>query len=160
MEYQKLFKTLNQYKVNYLICGGMAVNIYGIPRMTADIDIILDFEENNLLNFENALKLLLYQNSIPVSIRNFLNKDERKKAVSEKNLIAYSYYNSISGFVTLDVLLDTPIEFSELWKNRSERDLGNLVVNIIGIEDLISLKKYANRIQDQNDVLLLSKLIK
>ncbi|MBL7921616.1 MAG: hypothetical protein JNJ40_14975 [Bacteroidia bacterium] len=160
MEYQKLFKTLNQYKVNYLICGGMAVNIYGIPRMTADIDIILDFEENNLSNFENALKLLLYQNSIPVSIRNFLNKDERKKAVSEKNLIAYSYYNSISGFVTLDVLLDTPIEFSELWKNRSERDLGNLVVNIIGIEDLISLKKYANRIQDQNDVLLLSKLIK
>ena len=55
MEYQKLFKTLNQYKVNYLICGGMAVNIYGIPRMTADIDIILDFEENNISNFENAL---------------------------------------------------------------------------------------------------------
>ena len=160
MEYPRLFKTLNQYKVKYLICGGMAVNIYGIPRMTADIDILLDFEEDNLSNFENAIKHLLYQNSIPISIKNFINKEERQKAIKEKNLIAYSYYNSNSGFVTLDVLLDTPIEFNELWKNRSERNLGDLSVYIISIEDLISLKTYANRIQDQTDVLLLSKLVK
>lgn len=160
MEYLRLFKTLNQYKVKYLICGGMAVNIYGIPRMTADIDILLEFEEDNLSNFENAIKHLLYQNSIPISIKNFINKEERQKAIKEKNLIAYSYYSSNSGFVTLDVLLDTPIEFNELWKNRSERNLGDLSVYIVSIEDLISLKKYANRIQDQTDVLLLSKLVK
>ncbi len=160
MEYYKLFKTLNQHKVKYLICGGMAVNIYGVPRMTADIDILLDFEEENVTHFENAIKILLYQNSIPVSIKNFLNKEERKKAITEKNLIAYSYYNSQSGFMMLDVLLDTPIEFQELWKRRSERNVQDEQVTFVSIEDLIELKKYSNRIQDQADVLLLSKFIK
>ena len=160
MEYLKLFKIFNQYKVKYLICGGLAVNIYGIPRMTADIDILLDFEEENLTNFETAIKLLLYQNSIPISIKTFINKEERQKIIKEKNLIAYSFYNSNSGFVTLDVLLDTPIIFSELWKNKSERKNNDVSLNLVSVEDLISLKKYSNRLQDQNDVLLLSRLLK
>jgi hypothetical protein len=54
MEIKKIFDVLNQYNVKYLVCGGLAVNIYGIPRMTADIDLLLDFEESNVLNFENA----------------------------------------------------------------------------------------------------------
>ncbi len=37
MEYLKLFKLLDAREVRYLLCDGLAVNIYGIPRMTADI---------------------------------------------------------------------------------------------------------------------------
>ena len=50
MEYLELFSKLEQFKVRYLICGGLAVNIYGIPRMTADIDLLLDFTEKLLNN--------------------------------------------------------------------------------------------------------------
>jgi len=45
MEYLQLFKKLSEEQVRYLICGGLAVNIYGIPRMTADIDLLLDFTD-------------------------------------------------------------------------------------------------------------------
>jgi len=45
MEYLKLFEQLQQHDIRYMLCGGLAVNVYGIPRMTADIDIVLDFEE-------------------------------------------------------------------------------------------------------------------
>ena len=62
--------------------------------------------------------------------------------------------------MNLDVLLDTPIEFNELWKNKTERKLGETIIYLVSVENLIDLKKYANRIQDQNDILLLSKLIK
>lgn len=160
MEYIKLFKILNQYQVKYLICGGLAVNIYGIPRMTADIDILLDFEEANLSGFENAVKTLLYTSTIPISLKTFVSKEEREKASKEKNLIAYSFFNSQVGFVNLDVLIDVPVEFNELWKNKTEKKTGDVILNLVSIEDLILLKKYANRIQDQNDVLLLSKLLK
>ena len=51
MEYLELFSKLEQFKVRYLICGGLAVNIYGIPRMTADIDLLLDFTEKNVTDF-------------------------------------------------------------------------------------------------------------
>jgi len=160
MEYIKLFNTLNQWHVKYLVCGGLAVNIYGIPRMTADIDILIDFEEKNVQNFESAVKALLYQSTIPVSIKTFVNHEEREKASKEKNLIAYSYFNSSSGFVNLDVLIDVPIDFDTLWNNRTEKISGETVINLVSIEDLIALKKYANRIQDLNDILLLSKMLK
>jgi len=160
MEIKRIFDILNTYNVKYLICGGLAVNIYGIPRMTADIDLLIDFEETNILNFETAVKHLLFQSVIPVSINSFIKKEDRLKMVNEKNLIAYSYFNSLAGYMNLDVLLDTPIEFAILWNSKTERILGETTIYLVSIDHLIELKKYANRIQDQQDVLLLSKLIK
>jgi hypothetical protein len=160
MQIKKIFDVLNNFKVRYLVCGGLAVNIYGIPRMTADIDLLLDFDETNILNFENATKYLLFKSLIPLPINNFINKEERIKIINEKNLIAYSYFNSSAGYMNIDVLLDTPIEFNDLWKQKTERKLGETSIYLVSMEDLIDLKKYANRIQDQKDVLLLSKLLK
>jgi hypothetical protein len=160
MEIKKIFNILNQYNVKYLVCGGLAVNIYGIPRMTADIDLLLDFEETNVLNFEKATKHLLFQSVIPLSINTFVKKEDRLKAIKEKNLIAYSYFNSLAGYMNLDILLDVPIDFEILWQNKTERSLGETIIHLVSITDLIELKKYANRIQDQNDILLLSKLMR
>lgn len=160
MEIKKIFEILNNNHVRYLVCGGLAVNIYGIPRMTADIDLLIDFDEENILNFENAVKHLLFQSVIPLTIKSFIKKEDRLKAIKEKNLIAYSYFNSMAGYMNLDVLLDTPIDFEVLWSQKTERLVSGTTINIVSIEHLIALKMYANRIQDQNDVLLLSKLIK
>lgn len=160
MEYFQLFKKLSQQQVRYLICGGLAVNIYGIPRMTADIDLLLDFTDENVDKFENALKLLMYQSTIPISIKTFVNKEERQKAINDKNLIAYSYFNSRSNYMNLDVLMDVPIAFDELWNMKGERAIDGVSVNLVSVEHLIIMKQYANRKQDIDDVILLSKLLK
>jgi len=160
MEYPKSFQVLNQQKVNYLICGVVPVNIYDIPRMTADIDIVLNFKEKNIVNFEKALEISMFQKSIRVALKTFVSKEERQKAISEKNLIAYSDFNSKAEYVNLDVLLDVPIDFEELWRNKSMKEIKNISVNLASVEKLIDLKKYANRLQDQKDALLLSRLLK
>lgn len=160
MEYFQLFSKLAQHKVRYLICGGLAVNIYGIPRMTADIDILLDFTEENIEHFETAIKLLKYQSMIPLSIKTFVSKEERQKAIKEKNLIAYSYYNNFSNYLNLDVLIDVPLNFEEMWQSKETRQMESVEVNLVSVENLIALKQYANRKQDNDDVILLSKLIK
>lgn len=160
MEYLELFKKLEEKQVRYLICGGLAVNIYGIPRMTADIDLLLDLTEENIEKFENAVKFLMYQAQIPVSLKTFINKEERQNAIKDKNLIAYSYFNSRSNYMSLDVLIDVPIPFADMWNSKESRLVEGVSVNIVSIEQLIILKQYANRKQDQDDILLLSKLIK
>lgn len=160
MEYQDLFKALDQKNIRYLLCGGLAVNIYGIPRMTADIDILLDFTAENIGDFENAIKPLMYESRHPVKLNNFIREDDRKNAVNKNNLIAYSYFNARSNHMSLDVLLDVPLSFHLLWDGRETRDMEGVKINLVSIEHLIELKKYANRKQDIDDVVLLSKLLK
>jgi hypothetical protein len=160
MEYLDLFGKLESHNIRYLICGGLAVNIYGIPRMTADIDLLLDFTNENIDKFETAIALLKYQSRLPLSLKNFVNKEERQKAIKDKNLIAFSYFNSISNYMMLDVLLDVPLQFEELWTDKERRTAGGISVNVISVEHLILLKQYANRKQDNDDIILLSKLLK
>ena len=159
MEYLELFQQLHNQNIRYMICGGLAVNIYGIPRMTADIDILLDFEEVNVSKFENSMKLLSYISTVPVSLQTMIDKSVREKIIKEKSMIAYSFYNSRSGVMNLDVLIDVPFSFDVMWEKREIRKQDAIEINLVSLEHLIEMKTYSNRKQDTDDVLLLSKIL-
>lgn len=160
MNYSILFKKLFEHDVRYVICGGLAVNLHGIPRMTADIDLILDLTKENLNTFNTCVDELKYKIAIPFNLTEAADETNRKKLKEEKNLVAISYYNYDSSFMALDVLIDFPIPFEKLWKNKIIRKEGSVDINLVSVDDLISLKEYANRIQDKQDIYFLSKLKK
>jgi len=157
MDYIQLFTRLFQQKVNYLICGGLAVNIYGIPRMTADIDLLVDFTEENINKFDEVMKSLNYQPVLPIKIQTFVNEKNRKEMIRDKNLIAFSFYNPVNNIMNIDVLIDTPFNFSELWENKVIRKADDTELYLVSVKDLIKMKEYSNRIQDQNDIIFLKK---
>lgn len=158
MEYLKLFEILYKQQVRYLLCGGLAVNIYGIPRMTADIDLIIDFENKNINKFENVTKKISYFSVLPISIKQMVDVDIRNKFIKEKNLIAYSYFNNFKNVMSMDVLIDLPFLFEEMWNRREIRKADDFEINIVSVNDLIGLKKYSNRKQDKDDIILLSQI--
>lgn len=158
MDYINLFKSLHQENVKYLICGGLAVNIYGIPRMTSDIDLLLEFSQENIDRFNKATSSLHFQPRLPIKLENLIDEDVRKSYIEDKNLIAFSYYNTKAQYMTLDILIDVPITFDELWSQKETRIVDNYSLYVTSIEHLIALKRYANRIQDRQDVLLLKKI--
>lgn len=160
MYYIELLKGLFDENVRYMLCGGLAVNIYGIPRMTADIDIILDFERNNFCQFEKVLTKLNYQKILPVQLYDLLDEKKRKELKDTKNLIAFSFYNTAASYMNLDILIDIPIPFLEMWKNKTERQLDNFKVYLVSIEHLIEMKAHSDRIQDKQDIIHLTKLLK
>jgi hypothetical protein len=118
MYYTELLKALYNENIRYLLCGGLAVNIYGIPRMTADIDIILDFKKENILRFEKVMFMLNYQKTPPVPLTDLLDEQKRKKFKETKNLPVYSYYNGAASYLNLDILIDVPVTFERMWKNK------------------------------------------
>lgn len=158
MEYVNLFSKLHQEGIQYLICGGLAVNIYGIPRMTADIDILVRFDEDNIEKFEQAVEELAFAALIPIKLHTLLDEKTRKEMIDNKNLIAYSYYNTRSNFMNLDILIDVPISFDLMWEQKETRDIDGLPIQIVSLAHLIELKRYANRNQDRQDILMLEKL--
>jgi hypothetical protein len=158
MDYGLLFRKLQNHNVQYLVCGGLAVNLHGVPRMTADIDIILNLTSENIQRFEECTNELNYKLSVPVKLSNISSDNFRKELRETKNLIALSFFNYDKDFLALDVLLDFPIAFQELWDKRKERKEGDTIVNVVSIEHLIQLKEYAARVQDKQDIYYLSKI--
>lgn len=51
-------KKLNEEGVRYVLIGGFAINYYGFPRATEDIDLLIDPSIDNILKIKNALSFL------------------------------------------------------------------------------------------------------
>lgn len=51
-------KKLNEAGARYVLIGGFAVNYYGFPRATEDIDLLVDPSEDNISKIKSALSFL------------------------------------------------------------------------------------------------------
>ena len=160
MEVLKIFELFYRNKVRYLICGGLAMNVYGIPRMTADIDLLLDFEIDNLKAFEKVLNSLGYTSLLPIDIKSLNNISERKNLREEKNLVAFSYYNHQSNQMAIDVLIDIPFSFEAMYERRVIRKSSDYEINLTSVNDMIKLKELAGRSQDISDIKMLNQYLK
>ncbi|RTZ62405.1 MAG: hypothetical protein DSZ32_00410, partial [Gammaproteobacteria bacterium] len=78
MFYLELFKQLERHNVRYLLVGGLAMNLHGVPRMTMDIDIILLLDDKNLDSFIETAKAMKLTPAIPVALEDILDAGKRK----------------------------------------------------------------------------------
>lgn len=51
-------RRLNEEGVKYMLVGGFAMNYYGFPRATEDIDLLVDPSDDNILKIKKALSFL------------------------------------------------------------------------------------------------------
>jgi hypothetical protein len=59
--------------------------------------------------------------------------------------------------MSIDVLLDLPITFELLWKNKTKRKFETTEVYLVSVDDLIILKEYSGREQDIQDIIYLKQ---
>lgn len=126
----KVTDILESLRIPYLVTGGMAVFVWGRPRFTADIDIVIELESENVDNLEKAL--------LALSKASFVDKNTIEKA-----LIRHGEFNFIDGNTGIKVdfwVLDkNPFNRSRL-KRRIGRKILNQNVYFISPEDLILSK--------------------
>lgn len=139
VEFLELF---NKNKVKYLLIGAFAVGFYGYPRYSKDMDILVEPSKENAKRVIFALEEFGgYQN---------LNEDD----FSQENKIVQLGYEP----VRIDILTSIKgFKFKELWKNRKIGKYGNRKISFIGFDELIKIKKEANRPQDLADLDKLTK---
>jgi hypothetical protein len=139
--YRDLVRRLNSRRVRYLVIGGHAVAIHGVPRNTLDLHILI---EPTLENAARVLEAL---------------RDERMWT-AELTTPERMLKTPITGFndrLPLDVMSRIPgVLFATAWKNRYYRRLFEVRVPFIGRRDLIRAKRASGRPQDLDDVQLLT----
>jgi hypothetical protein len=72
-----IVSALNDNQVRYLVVGGLAVVAHGYVRFTADVDLLLSVEPDNLRRAVDALSGLGYRARAPVDFNDFVNPAKR-----------------------------------------------------------------------------------
>jgi len=155
--YIDILRTLFRFQVKYLIVGGIAVNLHGVPRMTYDLDLLIEMTQDNLVRALNALQELDFKPRLPVSFADMSDIEKITGWVSGRNLMALSFLPG-SGHQVIDIILSSPLVFEDAYNARMVIPHEDFEVYIVSLDDLITMKKSASRMQDEADILHLMRL--
>lgn len=136
MDISSLLKSLNDRRVHYVIIGGMALPAHGYVRFTADVDILIKPTRENAERTISALARVGYDIT-DLSVDGFL----AKKILFRKYVLATDIHPEASG-----------VTFEAVWRNRVKRKIEGVPVFVAGLDDLIKMKRAANRPKDREDL--------
>ncbi|NPV03072.1 MAG: hypothetical protein HPY53_16985 [Brevinematales bacterium] len=139
MEYQFLeeFNSINEAGVQYLISGGLALNLHDVQRLTLDLDIILEYSDDNCHKAEVLLSSLGYH----------IDEVKEKKVEFPSEFI-HKYINNrkVSLYPT------HPTVFEEYYKRRIVFQADNLTIPTVSFNDLLEIKTKAGGSRNESDV--------
>ena len=138
---QSVFASFQKNDVRYLVIGGIAAVLYGVPRATFDLDILIEPTK------ENAQKLLNALIEIGFGTAQMTSAEE----------IVETEITIFTDRVRLDVQTFTPgIRFEDAWRRRVTMTYAGQELAVVSLADLIKSKTAAGREVDLEDVRILT----
>ena len=124
---KRITSALEQKKINYMLSGSIALNSYAIPRMTLDIDLVIEIDNNNLKGF-----LSIFDKSF------YINPDTVEKEVKTKGM--FNAIDHKTGFkIDFIIRKDTEYRRNEFSKRVKTR-VADFNVWMVALDDLIISK--------------------
>jgi hypothetical protein len=134
--YQAVFRSLNSHDVRYVVIGGIAAVLHGVPRATFDLDLLIDAAP------ENARRLLDALRDAGLGTAALTTPDD---------LLGHEI-TVFKDVVRIDVQTATPgITFEDAWAQRQTMTHGGEPFHVLSREDLIATKRAAGRRVDLED---------
>lgn len=136
-EFDKLVGALEAGEARYAIAGGLAVAVWGAPRATADIDLLVLGEDVPAL-LELVRPLGFIHEALPMKFSDGVEVRRVTKLEAGDAL-------------TLDLLVGGE-SLAEVWQGRVRLPTEHGHMSVVSREGLIRMKLAANRPQDLVDV--------
>ena len=137
---QDVFKSFQRHEVRYMVIGGVASVLYGVPRATFDLDILIEATP------ENAQRLLSALVEAGFGTATMTNAQD---------IVAHEI-TVFNDRVRIDVQTRTPgVSFQDAWRRRKTVTYQGQDFFILSREDLIAAKRACGRQVDLEDVRLL-----
>lgn len=141
-EFEDVLAALNKARVRYLLIGGVASILHGVPRTTVDIDIALDPKPENVRRATRALK----------EIGLVADTEVVDDILAQGGVTA-------SNQISVDLLTDLPAaKFAELWRRRKAFRYGRVRASVISKADQIRILRATGRKKDVEDAEYLKSL--
>ena len=138
--YKEVLASFASHDVRYVVIGGVAAILHGVPRITVDVDILIEATE------DNARRLLAALEEVGLGTACLTTPEEINA-------------NAVTIFqdrLRVDVQTATPgISFAEAWKAKQVMEIEGQPFYVLSKRDVIASKLAAGRDIDLEDVRLL-----
>ena len=153
MFYLDILKAFQEEKVKYLVVGGFAVYLHGVPRVTNDLDVIISFDPINVNRVQKVMTALGYVPRLPGVKAEYLgNRQILDDWIKNRNMLVFTFFQPSSHYRQLDILLVHPLDFKAAYKRKKTIGSGGIKIKTVCTDDLIEMKKYSGRKQDLSDI--------
>lgn len=142
-DFRDLFAALNAAQADFLIVGGYALAVHGVPRFTKDLDVWVRANETNAARVWQAL------DAFGAPFGSLTLADLSAPGIIFQMGVPPNRIDIITGI--------DGVTFDEAWQNRIASSYGDQGVMVIGVDELIQNKKATGRPQDALDADTLSK---
>ena len=147
---ERIFAALDAHRVEYVVIGGLAVQVHGHVRMTNDVDLIPAPTPRNLKRLAEALTR---------AHARVLNPGSEELRIDAQMLPRATLWQLSTPHGNIDVLHDAPgaAPFSELRERALVIAVGERPIPIAGRDDLIRMKRARGRPVDLADIAALTE---
>ena len=136
----EVFKSFQKHDVKYVVIGGIASILYGVPRATFDLDILIE------PSADNAHRLL----------ESLLECGIGSAALTTVQKLLENEITVFKDIVRIDVQTSTPgITFEEAWDRKVAMEYKGQKFFVLSKDDLLRSKRAAGRDIDLEDVRLI-----
>ena len=154
-----ILHALNHAGIKYLIVGGVAVNLHGYQRVTADLDLVIQLNDENINKALKVFDELDYQPTIPEPIDAFSDTSKRQDWIDNKNMEVFQLHSSRFEDTSVDIFVKEPFDFSQEYRQADQIELDReLTIRLISTTALIAMKQKAGREKDKDDIYHLTLL--
>lgn len=160
MKIADLLQSLSDARIQYVLIGGLAVQLHGFLRATFDIDLVLAMTDENLARFIGVARDYGLVPAIPVPIESLANASQIDQRHREKGMLAFSLRETKAGGGVVDVIVRPEVSFEKLIGNAVMGELSGRRIPIASIDDLLTMKHAANRPKDLLDIAALEKIVR
>ena len=157
--YGEILREFQKQKVKYLLVGGIAVNLFGFVRSTADMDILVEMSNENLKKVVSILKKKGYHVKQPVDPMGIADEKLRYDWIHNKHMKAFNFYKE-DELKEVDIIIESPVSFKDAQKGRLCFRIDDLLLPVISIDNLIKMKSRTGRGVDKLDIEELKKIKK
>ncbi len=139
----RLCDTFNKSRFNYCVAGGFAVGMWGPPRGTSDIDIVILLQEEE----REAVVAFLKKHF------NMIQSHDKDMVFGDLHIWRHVFAGENKQNVfPLDMILASNEYLENVLNRRIEIEYRDVTVPVISIEDLIVLKSISFRDIDRFDI--------
>lgn len=119
-------KHLNDEGAKYVLIGGFAMAYHGMPRMTEDIDLLVEPSGENIEKIKNALLFL---------------KDKASLEIKSDDVEQYTVVR-IADEIVIDLLKEAcRVRYEDAVKTSENLDLDGVIILVANIDAMIEMKQ-------------------